>query len=265
MPNREQPTELAAQTRLSTRRRWKKAGVLLVARIVPALYLAYMRLVAATGRTVRTGVTEMFEARRRGTNVVLAVLHQDVFLSPYVFRDEGIVTLANVGDAGDLISAVLERCGFEVLRGGSSRRASRRTPAVREMLARLTERARASAVIAAVTPDGSQGPAGAVKPGLVFLAMRTEAEIYCLNIHASRAVYAPTWDRTAIPLPFSTIHVELDGPIRVPKRCGRAELESTRREVERRLHALHERAFQRCGRTPVPALTPLHDEVTEDL
>ena len=235
----------------------KKAGVRLAARLVPFLYLAYMRLVVATSRTVRRGVDEMLETRRRGTNVVLAVLHQGVVLSPYVFRDEGIVTLANVGDAGDLVSAVLERCGFEVLRGGSSRRASRRTPAVRDMIARLVERTREGAVIAAVTPDGSQGPAGAVKPGLVFLAMRTAAEIYCLQVHSSRSLYAPTWDRTAIPLPFSTLNVELDGPVRVPLHCSRAELERIRRDVEARLHALHARAFERCGSQPVPRLAAL--------
>jgi hypothetical protein len=237
----------------------KKAGVQLVARLLPPLYMAYMRLVVATSRVVRSGVEEMFDARRRGTNVVLAVLHQGVVLSPYLFRDEGIVTLANVGDAGDLIANVLTRCGFEVLRGGSSRRRSRRTPAVRDMIACLVERARGGAVIAAVTPDGSQGPAGAVKPGLVFLSMRTAAEIYCLNVHSRRALYAPTWDRTAIPLPFSTLHVELDGPIPVPERCSRAELERIRADVETRLHALHARAFRRWGGEPLPPLATLDD------
>jgi len=238
----------------------------LVARILPILYLAYMHLIARTGRIVRIGVEEMFEARRRGTSVVLAVLHQDLFLGPYLFRDQGIVTLANVGDAGEIITALLERCGCEVVRGGSSRRSSRRTPAVADMIARLSAGGREGAVIAAVTPDGSWGPAGAVKPGLVSIAMGTAAEIYCLKIHASRALYAPTWDRTAIPLPFATVHVEIDGPIRAPAAgATRSEVEETRVEVERRLHALHARAFARWSREPIPRLTPLGGEAAAEV
>jgi hypothetical protein len=71
----------------------------------------YMRVVFATSRVVRIGMDEMVATARAGSNVALAVLHQDVVLSGMVFRDLGIVTVANVGDAGDIIAAVLVRCG----------------------------------------------------------------------------------------------------------------------------------------------------------
>jgi len=98
------------------------------------------------------------------------------------------------------------------------------------------------------------------------IAMGTAAEIYCLKIHASRALYAPTWDRTAIPLPFATVHVEIDGPIRAPAAgATRSEVEETRVEVERRLHALHARAFARWSREPIPRLTPLGGEAAAEV
>jgi len=143
------------------------------------------------------------------------------------------------------------------VRGGSSRRASRRTPALRAMIERVAELERGRAVITALTPDGSQGPAGAIKSGIAVLAAQTRSRIYCLNIHASRALYAPTWDRTAIPLPFSSIRVELEGPILPPVADTPGAIEATRREVEQRLHAMHARAFARRGKHAVPSLTPL--------
>ena len=241
----------------SLRRRWKKAGIRVLAGIAPHVYMAYMRLVIATSRVVRIGMDEMIATARGGANVALPVLHQDVLLSGIVFRDLGIVTVANVGDAGDIIAAVLVRCGFDVVRGGSSTRPSRRTPVVRELLARIVERRDASGTIWAVTPDGSRGPAGAVKPGVAFVAMKTASKVYCLKIHASRALYVRTWDRTAIPLPFGTITVELDGPVAFEPRASRAAMEALRCEVERRLHALQERAFARTGRRPIPELSRL--------
>jgi hypothetical protein len=241
----------------SLRRRWKKAGIRALARVAPAFYMAYMRVVFATSRVVRIGMDEMVATARAGSNVALAVLHQDVVLSGMVFRDLGIVTVANVGDAGDIIAAVLVRCGFDVVRGGSSTRSSRRTPIVRELLARIAERPGAGGTIWAVTPDGSRGPAGAVKPGVAFVAMKTASKVYCLKIHASRALYVRTWDRTAIPLPFGTITVELDGPVDFAARASRAALEALRRDVEQRLHELQARAFGRSGRRSVPELTRL--------
>jgi len=245
--------------RLQRRRRWKKAGVRLAARLVPSAYVAWMRLVVATSRVIRIGMDEMLARSRTGTNVALAILHQDIVVGPYLFRDLGILTLANVGDAGDLIAASLARIGYEAARGGSSRSATRRTPALEAMIERIDALAaeKKSGVVYALTPDGSQGPAGSIKSGVIVLAARTGSEIYCLNVHASRAFYAPTWDRTAIPLPFSTITIELEGPIGTPAAdASPEEIEKTRREVEARLHAMHARAFAREGRTPLPALTP---------
>jgi lysophospholipid acyltransferase (LPLAT)-like uncharacterized protein len=213
-----------------------------------------MRIVAATGRIDMAGADPLLTASRQGTRVALAVLHQDLFCCPYLFRDRGIVTVASAGDAGDLIGAILERCGFDVLRGGTSSRASRRTPIFDDLVARIANRPGA---ITAVTPDGSRGPAGAVQPGIALLACRTGAELYCLKIHARPALYLPTWDRTMIPLPFARIELHFSEKLDAPEHPRREELEGCRLEIERRLHELHAAAFASVGRTPVPLLTAL--------
>lgn len=229
----------------------------MLAALAPPLYVSYMRLVERTGTVVREGYDEMLARRRAGANITLAVLHQDLLLSASLFRDLGIWTVAGLGDAGDIITAVLERCGFHVMRGGSSSGRSRRATVIFDLIARTRGGDGARGSIVAITPDGSRGPAGAIKPGVAFVSMKTGAEIYCLNIHASRALYMPTWDRTAIPLPFGELRVVLEGPITIAPRASRAEMEECRLEIERRLHAMHARAFARYARAPKPQLTPL--------
>ena len=227
----------------------------LLARSLPALYLLYMRLVAATGHVTTAAVAPILEARQSGRPVALALLHQDLFCCPFLFRDLGVLTVASAGDAGDIISTILERCGFEVARGGTSSRDSRRRPVLDTLVAAID--ANAGSIIA-VTPDGSRGPAGAVQPGVALLASRTGAQLFCLKIHARPALYMPTWDRTMIPLPFARIRVDIDGPIEAPIPPDRRSLEACRADLEQRLHALHAAAFARAAVAPVPALTTLH-------
>ena len=229
----------------------------MLARVVPALYIGYMRLVERTSRVVRIGYDEMLARRAAGADLALVALHQNVFIAPMMVRGLGMLTMASVGDAGDIIEAMLRPCDIEAVRGGSSTRASRRTPVVREFLDRCSELSEHGKLMTVITPDGSRGPAGAVKPGAVVLAMRTGAEMFCLHVHSSRSIYAPTWDRTEIPLPFGTIWVELEGPIPIASRATDTELEACRAEVERRLHAMHARAFARHGREPLPPMTTL--------
>jgi lysophospholipid acyltransferase (LPLAT)-like uncharacterized protein len=243
---------------LPVRRRLKKAGVRLLTILAPLLYLAYMRLVAATSRIHRTEIDAVFDRAYDDVNVALAILHQDVFVAPFLFRDRAILTLANIGDAGDIITSLLERCGFQVARGGTSSRKSRRTTAViRDVLRRAEQTPPGTGMITAFTPDGSRGPAGAVRAGVVLLTSKLGAELYCMNVFATRALYLPTWDRTLIPLPFCELWIDVDGPIRYPARLDRDQLEAGRREIENRLHELHRKGFARTGSRPVPPLTPL--------
>jgi len=247
-----------SRSALPLHRRLKKLGVRLLARVAPVIYLAYMRLVAATSHIHRSAIDAAFDRVYDDVNVTLAILHQDVFVAPFLFRDRSIVTLANAGDAGDLITALLESCDFDVVRGGTSSRASRRSLTIlREVLRRARSRPAGVGAIAAFTPDGSRGPAGAIRAGVVLLASQLQAELYCMNVHASRAVYLPTWDRTMIPLPFCEIWIDVDGPVRFPARLERDALERGRCEVETRLHGLHREGFARESRTPVPKLVPL--------
>jgi lysophospholipid acyltransferase (LPLAT)-like uncharacterized protein len=190
-----------------------------------------------------------------GARIVGAILHQDCVVAPWFFRARGFATLVNIGDAGDVASALLRRCAIEPVRGGSSTRASRYLPlALRDLIRWGRARAERGFVIA-MMPDGSRGPAGGVKPGLMLLAAQTGADLWCAKVHARRAILAGSWDRTLIPLPFNEIWVDIAGPIPLAGAHSRQELETLRVEVEGRLHQLHHEAWARCWKPPNPVLT----------
>jgi len=239
----------------------KKAGVRVLARCLPAFYRGYMRLVYATGHADESATRTLIEKHEAGARIVLLMLHQDVFVAPWFLRGLPVCGLASIGDAGDIIAAAMASLGHTTVRGGTSQRASRRRThsALREMIRYGKEHAAAGFVMS-ITPDGSVGPAGACKPGFGLLALETGAELWCIKISASRAVYAPTWDRTMIPLPFADIGAEMSGPVVVAAGSDAEALENIRREIEARLHELHREAFGKIGHAPVPHLTRTSDE-----
>src|SRR5262245_46326284 len=68
------------------------------------------------------------ELLRASNGGVALFWHEEVFWVAWAYRTcPGRHTLASPGRAGELITRMLELCGFVVVRGSSSRRASRRS------------------------------------------------------------------------------------------------------------------------------------------
>jgi lysophospholipid acyltransferase (LPLAT)-like uncharacterized protein len=240
---------------LTVTRRLKKAGIRLLAVLAPAIYLAYMRLVYLTSRVDTAALDELARRRDAGDDVVAAILHQDIFLIPYVLRDLGALAFTNVGDAGDLMAALLESCNYRVVRGGTSSRTSRQTPVVAQILNEVKSRNDGLGTVVGSAPDGSSGPAGAINAGLVLFSIRLDADVYCLRVQAKRALYLKTWDRTTIPLPFGEIRAELKGPFRIDGKPTSERMEAMRLDIENAFHELHAEGFRHFGRKPVPELS----------
>jgi len=239
-------------------RRRKKRVVSWLARRAPGLYIAYMRLVYATSRVDESGLEVLRQRKRGGQPTLLLLLHQDVFVAPYFLRGLEVCGLANVGDAGDFIAFAMHQLGHSTVRGGSSTRDSRRRAlgAVRDLVRHGRSKAGQGFIIS-ITPDGSRGPAGACKAGFAFVALETQATIYCMKIQARPAWFLPTWDRTMVPLPFGRLWAEVSEAIEIPAGARAADLEVVRRKAEAELHRVHRDAFERDGREPVPKLQRL--------
>jgi len=247
----------------SLKRQLKKQGIRLLTRILPPVYSAYLRFVERTSHVDARELNRLLDGRAPGDHIAFALLHQDVLALPWFFRGRGVTALAQRTDAGDIISAILERIGFVAARGGTSASVKRRVPVVQKMIKDAVETTGGSVV--AITPDGSSGPAGVVRPGVAYFALRTGATVYCVKLIAAHAVFAPTWDRTQILLPFNRIKVHVSPALPAPTgNITLGDFETFRADVEKNLHSLHYRGFSEAGRAPVPILKRLTDVEAEE-
>jgi lysophospholipid acyltransferase (LPLAT)-like uncharacterized protein len=184
--------------------------------VVPRLYLAYMRFVYATSRIRSDDYLRLHQIIREHDGAVGLLWHEEVFTVAYGYHHLGFRphTLASLGRVGELITRLLLRCGFVVFRGGSSSKASRRrADVVQEMVRHMREHRE---VIYGITVDGSQGPAYRMKRGGVVIARECGRPVILSRTWYRRCLRLPTWDRTAIPLPFNEIAYYLAGPYSVP-------------------------------------------------
>jgi lysophospholipid acyltransferase (LPLAT)-like uncharacterized protein len=110
--------------------------------------------------------------------------------------------LVSASKDGAWLSAFFESAGVRVVRGSSSRGG-------REAAGELVDVLRAGHD-AGITPDGPRGPIYVCKPGAVVVARRAKVRVVVLGIGYEKAWRVRSWDRFAIPHPFSTIHFRVE-------------------------------------------------------
>jgi lysophospholipid acyltransferase (LPLAT)-like uncharacterized protein len=64
-----------------------------------------------------------------------------------------------------------------------------------------------------INPDGPDGPAHVIKPGILFIARKSNALIVPIGAYCRNAYIIPRWDRYTIPYPFSRITFHVGEPI----------------------------------------------------
>ena len=138
---------------------------------------------------------------------------------------------------GELIARVVNRLGYRVIRGSSTR------GAVRALLGMHDQAAQG--VSTSFAADGPKGPRFVAKPGPLLLARSTQQPIYCFYLAPRRAWRLNTWDCMLIPKPFTKVHLRWSKPIEIPANASPEEmkafynqmqlaLEDVRLEAERR-------------------------------
>ncbi len=135
------------------------------------------------------------ELRGRGVPILFALWHGRMFLPIQVHRHQGIVTMASQSEDGEIIGLWLERNGYAVVRGSTSRGGG-------EALRRMVRQVRGGRH-AALTVDGPKGPPRVVQPGVIQLAKLTGAWILPITFASARGKSFGSWDRFLLPAPFS--------------------------------------------------------------
>lgn len=176
---------------------------------------AVLALHRATLRTRRVHFDRYLELKARGVPILFALWHGRMFLSIQAHRHEGIVTMASRSKDGEIIARWLERNGYSVVRGSTTRGGS-------EALRQMVRRVRAGTA-AALTVDGPTGPPRVVQPGIVHVARLTGAWILPITFSSDRPRFLASWDRYLVPLPFSENVVLYGEPFPIAKETGEAE------------------------------------------
>jgi lysophospholipid acyltransferase (LPLAT)-like uncharacterized protein len=150
---------------------------------------------------------------------------------------------------GQLITEVIQRLGFGVVRGSTTR------GGVKAVL-RLLD---LHDTHLAITPDGPRGPRRQVQPGLVYLSSRLGLPIVPSGFAYERPWRMKSWDRFAVPRPFTRARCVTSNPILVPPGAERDLLEQYRLYVEQQLLDVTEQAerWAEEGVRPVRRVLPL--------
>jgi lysophospholipid acyltransferase (LPLAT)-like uncharacterized protein len=160
-------------------------------------------------------------ADARHERYLYAFWHEALLL-PALFRARIHFLISQHAD-GEFIAHVCRHLGAGVVRGSTTRGGG---PALMEMM-RWSRRTHLG-----ITPDGPRGPRRRVQPGVVFLASATGLPIAIFGVGCNAGWRAPSWDRMAIPRPFSLVTLVVAPAFSVPPNLDRAGIEHYRQRVE---------------------------------
>ncbi len=165
-------------------------------------------------------------ARRSGQRFIYAFFHEVMLFPAYYWAWPEMQILISDHRDGELITQVVRRLGFGVVRGSTTRGGVR---ALREMTHRV-DRGHLC-----VTPDGPRGPRRHVHQGLAYLSSKTGLPIVGAGMAFQDPWRARSWDRFAVPRPFRAAACVVPEPLLVPPDADRETIEECRLEVERRM------------------------------
>lgn len=129
----------------------------------------------------------------------------------------------------EILSRAAIHLGFNIVRGSTRRGGA---AALRE----LSRIAKDQHLI--ITPDGPRGPRRKMAAGPIYLASKLQLPIVLLGAGYDHPWRTPTWDRFAIPRPYSRARGILSPAIHVPEDLDRDGVEHYRGRVEALLNRL---------------------------
>jgi len=162
--------------------------------------------VLVLGRTLRI---RKVGRKDPGRGVIYAFWHGRMIVPLFTHRRRRISILISQHTDGEIVSRVARILGYDPVRGSTTRGG---TKALRQM----SRKARMGRCLA-VTPDGPRGPRCVFQPGAVKLAQLTGLPIQPVGIGVERKKILSSWDRFAVPAPFSRCVFVYGDPIKIDK------------------------------------------------
>jgi len=188
------------------------------------------------------GEENLPKAPNGGKGCLIALWHGRMLLGLPHHQARQWCVLVSGSQDGDISRALLERFGYRVIRGSSSRGGR---AAVREMIDVI----RAGAVVI-VTPDGPRGPRHSMNPGLAWLARTSGLPIVPIGFACDRAWHARSWDRFTLPRPWARVLMIYGDPVSVEPSTSEGDLDAASERVRQSLLRLERQGFELLRKEP---------------
>jgi lysophospholipid acyltransferase (LPLAT)-like uncharacterized protein len=190
-------------------------------------------------KTLRYGVDDRGDilARSPDAAAIGAVWHNRLLMMPLVLRRflshrKGVALISASRD-GAYIAELVQRIGFDVVRGSSSRQGATAMLQMAEVLA--------SGRDVVIAPDGPRGPVYELGPGIVLLAQKSGAPVFPAHLEYSSCWRVKSWDRFILPRPFSKVRVIFGPPHYVAATSSEEDFEAERLRLQNAMMSLVER------------------------
>jgi lysophospholipid acyltransferase (LPLAT)-like uncharacterized protein len=201
-------------------------------RLIDWTFYALIHLIGKTIRFDTEGWTNFEVIERSGKKPVMAFWHNRIFLATYYFRGRGIVVMSSQSFDGEYIASFIQRFGYGVLRGSSTRGG---IGALVEMIRLMRE-----GLPMGFTVDGPKGPKYVAKSGACLLAKKTGNPIMPFIVEAEKYWSVKNWDNLQIPKPFSRARVFIAESIHIEKDADEQRIEQYRQLLQTKLDELVE-------------------------
>lgn len=168
----------------------------------------YWMLLKRTVRIKIQGLEVVDKEVNDGRTPVFALPHHTILLSALAYAGREATLLASLSKDGEFAAKFLQRRGFRLARGSSSRGG-------KEALAQL-ETALQQGSPVAITFDGPRGPRLIPKPGVALCGWQASGSIFLLKhsvvpttlLGRKLCVILNSWDRFVLPLPGCAFECE---------------------------------------------------------
>ncbi len=155
--------------------------------------------------------------------------HEFILFPLYLRGHNNLTMLLSQHRDGDVLSRTAYHMGFDVVRGSTYRGG---TTALRELMQK------SRGMNLTITPDGPRGPRRKLAQGSIYLASKLGLPIVVMGFGYDRPWRMKTWDRFALPRPYSRARAVISPEIHLPADLDREGIEHYRQHVDTLLNRL---------------------------
>ena len=165
---------------------------------------------------------------------VIFLFWHEYIAAPFYLRGHcDIAMLLSQHQDAEWLSHAARLMGFDTVRGSTNRGG---VAALRQLLRK------SRSMNLAITPDGPRGPRRRLAPGPIYLSSRLGIPLVVFGVGYDQPWRVPTWDRFALPKPYSRARIVVSPRLQIPSGLDREAVEEYRQHVEDLLNNLTEQA-----------------------